>query len=135
MALPPLDDVFTATFELAWQGQKQEPKKSSHFHREVSRVLTSMDVAHENEASDDVDICVHASKQRGSRVAMEVDGPSHFTSNKPRRLNGASILKTRVLRARGWGRVVRVSYYEWSDLGNATEAKRQYLRGLLKEVS
>ena len=99
-------------------------------HKDVSRVLTSMGVDHTNEASDDVDICVHADGQRSSRVAMEIDGPSHFTSNEPRRLNGASILKTRVLHACGWDHVVRVPYYEWNDLGKAKEAKQQYLERL-----
>jgi hypothetical protein len=38
---------------------------------------------------------------------VEVDGPSHFLSSPPGRLNGAALLRNRLLEARGW-RVVSV---------------------------
>ena len=49
--------------------------------------------------------------KNGKRVAVEVDGPSHFVgcSQQP---NGATLLKHRQLRYFKW-RLVSVPYFEW----------------------
>lgn len=49
------------------------------------------------------------------RVAVEVDGPDHFTRSMPRRLLGSSLAKQRCLQARGWA-VLSVPFYKWNDL-------------------
>ena len=50
------------------------------------------------------------------RIAIEVDGPSHFLEPDGRGPpNGHTLLKRRLLRAAGW-RLVSVPFYEWDEL-------------------
>lgn len=55
----------------------------------------------------------------GEQTAIEVDGPSHFNralgQERATVLNGKTLLKHRLLRRMGWC-VLRVPYYEWTDL-------------------
>jgi hypothetical protein len=67
----------------------------------------------------------------GTKVAIEVDGPTHFTSNDPKRMNGATMLRNRFLEARGW-RVVSVPVEAWSGVPRG--GKEQYLMDLLEAV-
>ncbi|KAL4855247.1 RAP domain-containing protein [Chlorella vulgaris] len=63
-------------------------------------------------------------------IAMEVDGPHHFTANTFRPLadtEGRRLL----LRARGW-RVVSVPFYHW--YGEDDETRRSLLQRLLREA-
>ena len=56
-----------------------------------------------------------------SRVAVEVDGPSHFLlpdGRGVRKPNGPTLLKRRLLRAAGW-RVISVPFYEWDGFATA----------------
>ena len=56
-----------------------------------------------------------------SRVAVEVDGPSHFLlpdGRGLRRPNGSTLLKRRLLAAAGW-RVISVPFYEWDGVATA----------------
>ena len=117
---------------MAWREQTQTAKASSAFHLGVSRVMLAMGVAHENEGVEDIDIAV----QRGecnSPIAIEVDGPSHFTSNRPYLELGHTALKTRFLRALGWA-VLRVPFFEWDELHGSPERQRQYMVRLLAGV-
>ena len=66
-----------------------------------------------------------------SRLAVEVDGPSHFLlpgGLGVRRPNGPTLLKRRLLAA-GW-RVISVPFYEWDGFATAKE-RQTYLQGLL----
>ena len=47
----------------------------------------------------------------GKRVAVEVDGPSHFVG-RSQQPTGATLLKQRQLRHFGW-QLVSVPYWEW----------------------
>ena len=56
-----------------------------------------------------------------SRVAVEVDGPSHFLlpdGRGVRKSNGPTLLKRRLLAAAGW-RVISVPFYEWDGFATA----------------
>ena len=56
-----------------------------------------------------------------SRVAVEVDGPSHFLlpdGRGVRRPNGPTLLKRRLLTAAGW-RVISVPFYKWDGFATA----------------
>jgi hypothetical protein len=68
--------------------------------------------------------------QGGQRVALEADGPSHFTSNLPRRPLGATMYRNRRLLARGW-RVVSVPFFEWDALGGDEGRQELYLEQAL----
>ncbi|EOD25459.1 hypothetical protein EMIHUDRAFT_237685 [Emiliania huxleyi CCMP1516] len=56
-----------------------------------------------------------------SRLAIEVDGPSHFLlpdGRGVRKPTGPTLLKQRLLRAAGW-RVISVPFYEWDGFATA----------------
>ena len=56
-----------------------------------------------------------------SRIAIEVDGPSHFLQPDDRgvrKSNGPTLLKRRLLAAAGW-RVISVPFYEWNGFATA----------------
>ena len=81
-----------------------------------------------------IDLVVEAG---GRRVAVEVDGPSHFLGTS-RMATGATKLKRRQLEAFGW-RLLSVPYWEWSALKHsrtevASKGFRAYLRRGLEEV-
>ena len=67
----------------------------------------------------------------GTKVAIEVDGPTHFMSNNHTRINGSTALRNRLLEARGW-RVVSVSVEAWSRVPQGGE--KQFLLDLLEAV-
>ena len=65
-----------------------------------------------------------------SRIAIEVDGPSHFLlpdGRGVRRPNGPTLLKRRLLAAAGW-RVISVPFYGWNGFATAKE-RQTYLQG------
>jgi len=65
------------------------------------------------------------------KVAVEVDGPSHFVGSS-RVPSGSTALKRRQLRAAGV-RLLAVPYWEWDALRNEAE-RREYLRRGLDEA-
>ena len=63
-----------------------------------------------------------------SRVAIEVDGPSHFLlpdGRGVRKPTGPTLLKRRLLAAAGW-RVISVPFYEWGRFTTAND-RQTYL--------
>ena len=63
-----------------------------------------------------------------SRIAIEVDGPSHFLlpdGRGVRKSNGPTLLKRRLLAAAGW-RGISVPFFEWNALSTASE-RQTYL--------
>jgi RAP domain/FAST kinase-like protein, subdomain 1/FAST kinase-like protein, subdomain 2 len=77
---------------------------------------------------------------RGERIAVEVDGPSHFVGGQSRSANGATVLKHRQLRAlEGWN-LVTIPYWEWNAIDTGSnkerkEMKERYLQKLLDEAA
>jgi len=81
---------------------------------------------------------------RGARVAVEVDGPSHYaaasataSAAQHRAPSSATLLKRRQLRSFGW-RLVSIPYFEWDQLhaakGSTAELQRRYLAAALDEA-
>ncbi|CAM9396651.1 unnamed protein product, partial [Phaeothamnion confervicola] len=61
------------------------------------------------------------------RMAVEVDGPAHFTRNT-RRILGHTVLKHRMLREMGWT-VVQVPFHEYDPIPFwASMEKKRYLQ-------
>ncbi|EJK67299.1 hypothetical protein THAOC_11691, partial [Thalassiosira oceanica] len=60
----------------------------------------------------------------GRKVAVEVDGPSHFIDRRP---TGSSTLKHRQVARLDRIEVVSVPYWEWNELKNS-ETKQRYLQ-------
>ncbi|KAG1675396.1 hypothetical protein FOA52_012315 [Chlamydomonas sp. UWO 241] len=64
------------------------------------------------------------------KLAVEVDGPTHFLSTAPTMRNDATRLHNRLLEARGW-RVVSVPVIDWRvQVAKGGLALREYLNGL-----
>lgn len=67
------------------------------------------------------------------RIAVEVDGPSRFTSNTRQLLN-TTLYRRRCLEARGWT-VVSVPYWRWRQEADVSfERQEALIRVLLKEA-
>ena len=70
------------------------------------------------------------------RVAVEVDGPSHFLMANPQgqyKPTGATALKRRLLTMAGW-RVVSIPFFEWDRLASTTLREAHLKRRLAKEL-
>ena len=120
-----------------WDLEKSRKKISSARHKSISDVLNLMGVAHYNEHDEDIDVAIVLKRQaswahqtddgdsaNAKRVAVEFDGPNHFTRlkvhrdgrpNKPVRALGHTVLKYRLLKKVGWT-VIRVPYYEFDKI-------------------
>jgi hypothetical protein len=73
-----------------------------------------------------IDVALNLEAGPGQRVAVEVDGPWHYTRSRPYRELGATVLRRRLLERCGW-RVLGVPVREW----DVQRDKAGYLRGLL----
>eukprot|EP00966_Prymnesium_polylepis_P187428 4345420-Prymnesium_polylepis.1 len=111
---------------------------ASNFQLAVRDCLQSMGMEPQEEVCTpqgySVDLVVELG---GRRVAVEVDGPSHYLGSS-RMPNGATMLKRRQLEAFGW-RLVSVPYWEWSPLWVKRVEERHkrcrpYLRRKLDEA-
>ncbi|XP_022730667.1 RAP domain-containing protein, chloroplastic [Durio zibethinus] len=103
-------------------------KTTSSFQKEVGRLLVSTGLDWVREYSVGgytVDAVVIDKK-----VALEIDGPTHFSRNSGTPL-GHTILKCRLIAASGW-KVVSLSYQEWEELEGEFE-QLEYLRKILKD--
>lgn len=65
----------------------------------------------------------------GTRVAIEVDGPSHFATNDQEHVLGDTVARRRVLVACGWV-VISVPFYVWQRMPSTT-ARAAWLQRML----
>ena len=153
--------AFREYLESTWSAEKSRGKVSSARHKALSTTLGLMRVAHYNEHDEDIDVAIILKEDSSwtnsasadgpgtcdtdgtdchHKVAVEFDGPAHFTrivpgagggGRKPRAL-GHTVLKYRILKRQGWS-VVRVPYYEWDKIPHFASMERQrYLQRMLK---
>ena len=73
----------------------------------------------------------------GQKLAIEVDGPSHFLSDG-KTLNGNTVLRNRLLENRGWKVISISAMNEWvplrgkqSQIVEGNQAQRELLKGKL----
>ena len=143
-----------------WDQEKSRHKTSSARHRALSETLNFMGVKHYNEHDEDIDLalvlktdskwthsaenCDDENGDYKQRVAVEFDGPSHFTKiektilgkkpNKPRAL-GHTVLKYKILKNQGWT-TVRIPFYEFDRIPFWASMERQrYVQRKLKTHS
>ncbi|PHJ24674.1 rap domain-containing protein [Cystoisospora suis] len=84
---------------------------SSRMHRDVSNAFLRVGIFHRSEVQlgpFSLDLVV------GDRLAVEVDGPSHFYRETCMR-TASSRLKQKLVRAMGW-KLLKISYLEWQQL-------------------
>ena len=101
----------------------------SRTQAEVSQLLGDLGWAHDDEVEVEGVLSVDMADV-AARTAVEFDGPSHFVTELETgavRVGGATLAKTRVLRALGW-MVVRLRYDDWQRECEAGTAE-SFLRG------
>lgn len=108
--------------ESKWIEQVMRTPKISDLHLEVLKVLQDAGFECTLEHIDGYPIDIALLNRK---IAVEVDGPFHFTRNTTEPL-GMSILKRRVLEGRGWI-VVNVPHFVWASLQN-TKKRSVYLQ-------
>uniref|UniRef100_A0A0D6R1E5 RAP domain-containing protein n=1 Tax=Araucaria cunninghamii TaxID=56994 RepID=A0A0D6R1E5_ARACU len=104
-------------------------KTTSSFQKEVGRLLVSTGFDWEQEYC--VDGYTLDAVIRTRKVALEIDGPSHFSRNTGSAL-GHTMLKRRYLASVGW-HVVSLNWQRWEELFGESE-QMEHLRTLLKDV-
>uniref|UniRef100_A0A2P2J9Z0 RAP domain-containing protein n=1 Tax=Rhizophora mucronata TaxID=61149 RepID=A0A2P2J9Z0_RHIMU len=103
-------------------------KKTSSFQKEVIRLLVSTGLDWVKEYVVDgytLDAVVVDRK-----IALEIDGPTHFSRNTGAPL-GHTMLKQRYIAAAGWN-VLSLSHQEWEELEGGFQ-QLDYLREILKD--
>ncbi len=106
----------SSMLEVAVQARRDEAQRVtvSKSHLEVGESLRRLGISHELEytTADGLYRIDLAIVER--RIAIEFDGPSHFTRNTLEPL-GHTRLRDRLLSAMGW-RVVSIPFFEWDRL-------------------
>jgi len=119
-----------ARCDSAFRSAEAQP---SRLQSDVAKALASLGAAVQKEKvlneGYSLDLVVD---WRGERLAVEVDGPSHFVGCVP---TGATLFKRRQLRHFGW-RLVSLPYWEWDELNHCDKLKEHdqraaYLSSLL----
>lgn len=104
--------------------------KSSKFQRDVISEIIFIGLVPEEEKLTEKGYRLDALVEvDGTKIGIEVDGPSHFIGEKP---TGSTILKHRQVTNIERIKIVSVSYWEWRKLKRDRSKKQQYLRLLLR---
>ena len=111
-----------------------EPSKIQQDVFSIVATLPGISGAKLEQSTDDglLSIDIAITLPTGEKVAIEVDGPTHFLHSYPPGLmtyNGNTLLRNRLLEARGW-RVISVPVVEWRRL-KGRGGKVAYLQRLL----
>ncbi|KAK3260294.1 hypothetical protein CYMTET_30739, partial [Cymbomonas tetramitiformis] len=118
-----LGNIRNVTMQCWDKGKKQST--ISELQHDVSRTLTSMGLEHVLEYNTEefpIDMAIVS-----HRIAIEVDGPSHYiTSNLGLKPNGSTLLKRRLLQRLGW-KWLSVPYFEYKTTWSQ-RAKQDFLR-------
>ncbi|XP_027365216.1 RAP domain-containing protein, chloroplastic [Abrus precatorius] len=112
---------------LAGKTKRFNQKITSSFQKEVGRLLISTGLEWVKEYV--VDGYTLDAVLVDKKLALEIDGPTHFSRNTGVPL-GHTMLKRRYVTAAGW-KVISLSYQEWEELQGAFE-QVEYLRNILK---
>ncbi|CAL5196152.1 unnamed protein product [Lathyrus oleraceus] len=103
-------------------------KITSSFQKEVGHLLVSTGLKWVQEYV--VDCYTLDAVIVDKKLALEIDGPTHFSRNTDVPL-GHTMLKRRYITAAGW-KLVSLSYQEWEELQGGSE-QMAYLRDILKD--
>ncbi|KAE8655544.1 hypothetical protein F3Y22_tig00117026pilonHSYRG00151 [Hibiscus syriacus] len=109
--------------------KKFNQKTTSSFQKEVGRLLVSTGLDWVREYP--VDCYIVDAVLVDQKVALEIDGPTHFSRNTGTPL-GHTVLKRRHIASSGW-KPLSLSYQEWEELEGEME-QLEYLRKILEEA-
>ncbi|PIA30164.1 hypothetical protein AQUCO_05700103v1 [Aquilegia coerulea] len=112
----------------AGRTKKFNQKTTSSFQRDVAHLLVSTGLEWIREY--EVDTYTLDAVVLDRKLALEIDGPTHFSRNLGTPL-GHTMLKRRYITASGW-KLVSLSYQEWEELQGGFE-QLNYLRKILDD--
>ncbi|GMI72486.1 hypothetical protein like AT2G31890 [Hibiscus trionum] len=118
-----IDGELESKIVRAGKTKKFNQKTTSSFQKEVGRLLVSTGLDWVREYP--VDCYTVDAVLVDQKVALEIDGPTHFSRNTGTPL-GHTVLKRRHIAASGW-KFVSLSYQEWEELEGEVE-QLEYLR-------
>ncbi|CAI9777092.1 unnamed protein product [Fraxinus pennsylvanica] len=121
-----LPSVLEEKIARAGKTKRFNQKVTSSFQKEVARLLVSTGLDWVKEYTVEGYTLDAALVDR--KIAMEIDGPTHFSRNSGVPL-GHTMLKRRYITAAGWN-LVTVSHQEWEELQGEFE-QLDYLRRIL----
>nr|AKM76697.1 AT2G31890-like protein [Erodium texanum] len=124
-----LSDDLEREIALTGKSKRFNEKVTSLFQKEVARLLVS--TGHDWVKEYVVDGYTVDAVVLDKKVALEIDGPTHFSRNTLAPL-GHTMLKRRYIAAAGW-KVVSLSHQEWEELQGEFE-QLDYLRGILADA-
>ena len=125
----------------------ENDKIGSKAHNDISRLLNDIGFEHQNEVSpfvDDIEsgfsggdefMAIDMANLK-DRIAIELDGPSHFIGlGKDGRVETVKTkMKSRILERLGW-KVIKIPWFEWKEFnGEEKHDKVEYLKGVLLKV-
>ena len=103
--------------------------QESKLQREVLEMIQEMYPCQNEGKTPDglfsVDVMVFVGEQQ---VAVEVDGPSHFSCTEPRQPLGATCFRRKMLESR-CSAVMSIPFFEWN--GKGEDERRAYIKGML----
>ncbi|XP_043696596.1 RAP domain-containing protein, chloroplastic [Telopea speciosissima] len=114
---------------LAGRTKRFNQKTISSFQKEVARLLVSTGLDWVREFS--VDGYTLDAVLVDQKIALEIDGPTHFSRNSGTPL-GHTMLKRRYIASAGW-KLVSLSYQEWEELQGGFQ-QLDYLRKILEDA-
>jgi very-short-patch-repair endonuclease len=121
----------------------QQPVRVSTLENNVSKTLQELLKTHTNSlqlmdsypaVGSTVDIAILSKITLKSKIAIEVDGPTHYQQQGQNlKLNHSSRFKTMLLEAEGWT-VLRLPYFELDKVKNNPQAFQKYLSGKINPI-
>lgn len=117
-----------------WQDNMKQHIDVTHFQKSVYGRLMQMKLSPRLEVVDrrgplSIDMVV---TWRGLPLALEADGPDHYSRTRPMRMDGHTRTKHRCLRALGW-RVVHIPFFEFYARHNVS-AQCDYITRKMEEA-
>ncbi|KAJ9522724.1 hypothetical protein QJQ45_019871 [Haematococcus lacustris] len=118
-----------------WRQQTTEKQVISDYQQKVLQALSDMGLEPQIERKTrdwlfSIDVCL---KLGDVLVAVEVNGPLHYSASLPWRPTGKKLLRNAFLARRGY-RVVDVAWWQWERVAVDQDRAQQYLRDLLEDA-